>query len=69
MKARYDLPKHLAKAALYEADSYLRKKHESGVFDEGDPNHPMYNGNYNYATGKYTLLGVDQDEFMAKQYR
>lgn len=69
MKAQYDLPKHLAKAALREADSDLRKKHESGVFDEGDPNHPMYNGGYNYAAGKYVLFGVDQDEFMAKQYR
>lgn len=69
MTKRYDLPKHLASAAMKEADSQLRAKHARGEFDDGDPNNPMYNGGYNYATGKRVLFGYDQDEFMAKQHR
>ena len=69
MTKRYDLPKYLASAAMKEADSQLRAKHARGEFDDGDPNNPMYNEGYNYATGKRALFGYDQDEFMAKQYK
>ena len=69
MTKRYDLPTRLASAAVKEADSLLRAKHARGEFDDGDPNNPMYNEGYNYATGKRALFGYDQDEFMAKQYR
>ena len=69
MTKRYDLPKYLASAAMKEADSQLRAKHAGGEFDDGDPNNPRYNEGYNYVTGKRTIFGYDQDEFMAKQYR
>jgi hypothetical protein len=66
----YTLPKRLAQEAMRQADEELRKEHERGIFSEGDPNHPMYNNGYNYATGKYvSLFGYDQDEFMEKQYK
>ena len=65
----YDLPKHLAKKAMKEADDMIYAEHCKGIFQEGDPNHPKYNNGYNYATGKFvSLFGYDQDEFMAKQY-
>lgn len=65
----YDLPKKLTSQAMHEAESELRSKHLLGNFDEGDPNNPKYNEGYNYATGKRTLFGYKQDEFLAKQYR
>ncbi len=65
----YDLPKKLAAQAMREADNELHAKHLRGEFDEGDPNHPKYNGGYNYATGKFVLFGYEQDEFLAKQYK
>ena len=58
------------KLAFIAAEKELEEKHETGVFAEGDPNHPMYSNGYNYATGKYVnLFGYNQDEFMAKQYK
>mgnify|MGYP001209295787 CR=1 FL=1 len=65
----YDLPKLYADRAMKEADEQLRAQHKAGLFCDGDPNHPTYNDNYNYATGKYQLFGMDQDELMNKQYR
>ena len=66
----YNLPKRLAAQALREADNQLYSQHLSGVFDEGDPNHPMYNGGYNYATGQFvSLFGYKQNELLAKQYK
>lgn len=65
----YDLPKHIAKAAMCKADDELYTKHMRGEFDNGDPNHPKYNNGYNYATGKFvSLLGYAQDALLAKQY-
>lgn len=58
------------KLAFIAAEKELEAKHELGIFEDGDPNHPKYNNGYNYATGKYVnLFGYDQDEFMAKQYK
>ena len=65
----YDLPKKLAAQAMREADNELYAKHLRGEFDEGDPNHPKYNGGYNYATGKFNLFGYDEKEFLARQYK
>lgn len=66
----YNLPKRHAQEAMRRADNELRKQHEQDIFSEGDPNHPMYNNGYNYATGQYvSLFGYDQDEFMSKQYK
>lgn len=66
----YDLPKHLARAALREADKQIRAKHARGEFDEGDPNHPMYNNGINYVTGRpATLFGYETDSFLSRQYR
>ena len=68
-KQEYNLPKKLAAQAMIEADNELYSKHLRGEFDEGDPNHPKYNGGFNYATGKYvSLFGYKQDDFMAKQH-
>ena len=65
----YNLPKKLAEQAMREADNELYSKHLRGEFDEGDPNHPKFNGGYNYATGQFvSLFGYKQDEFIAKQY-
>ena len=65
----YDLPKKLAAQAMLEADNEIWAKHALGEFDDGDPNHPKYNNYFNYATGKYSLFGYTEDEFMAKQYK
>lgn len=65
----YDLPKKLANKAMKEADELIRKDHSNGKFDEGDPNNPIYNEGWNYATGQFvSLFGYKQDEFLAKQY-
>jgi hypothetical protein len=65
----YNLPKAYAQKAMKQADEELRRQHEKGIFGEGDPNNPIYNNGYNYATGKFVnLFGYDQDEFLAKQY-
>ena len=56
------------KQAFIDAEKEIERNHRNGIFSEGDPNHPMYNNGYNYATGKYvSLFGYDQDEFLAKQ--
>lgn len=58
------------KQAFIDAVKEIERDNENSIFSEGDPNHPMYNNRYNYATGKYvSLFGYDQDEFMAKQYK
>ena len=54
---------------MREADVQIRAQHRAGIFDDGDPNHPKYNGGINYATGKpATLFGYETLEFMARQY-
>ena len=66
----YDLPKKIAQQAMREADKILRDNHALGQFDEGDPNHPMYNAGVNYVTGlPVTLFGYDTSEFLGKQYK
>ena len=61
---------HGFQLAFIAAEKELEAKHDLGIFEDGDPNHPKYNNGYNYATGKYVnLFGYDQDEFMAKQYK
>lgn len=61
---------YYAQKAINESIEMLRKQHEKGIFDDGDPNHPKYNNGYNYATGQFvTLFGYGQDELMAKQYK
>lgn len=56
--------------AMREADESLRRQHAAGVFDDGDPNNPKYNGGYNYTTGRVeTLFGYETQAFLAKQYR
>ena len=57
------------KQAFIDAEKEIERNHKNGIFSEGDPNHPMYNNGYNYATQKYSLFGHDQDEFLAKQYK
>lgn len=71
MKAKtYDLPPHIARRAMRECDEAIRAQHRAGVFDEGDPNHPKYNGGINYATGKpVSLFGYETDAFLARQYK
>ena len=60
---------YTAQQAMQEAEEMIRKQHEKGVFDDGDPNHPKYNNGYNYATGQFvSLFGYSQDELLAKQY-
>lgn len=66
----YDLPRILAKRAMSEADKMLRDQHVLGQFDEGDPNHPMYNAGINYATGlPVSIFGYETSEFLDKQYK
>ena len=66
----YDLPQKLANTAMREADKMIRDGHVHGVFDEGDPNHPMYNGGINYITGlPVTIFGYETEEFLKKQYK
>ena len=66
----YNLPKRLAKQALHEADKMLRDQHVLGQFDDGDPNHPMYNAGINYATGlPVSIFGYETSEFLDKQYK
>lgn len=65
----HDLPKKLAAQAMREADNELYSKHLRGEFDDGDPNHPVHNDGYNYATGKRSLFGYGQDEFLSRQYK
>lgn len=56
------------KQAFVDADKSIERDHENGIFAEGNPNHPMYNNNYNYASKEYTIFGYAQKEFLAKQY-
>ena len=66
----YNLPKKLAEQAMRECDNQLRAQHKKGIFDEGDPNHPKFNGGFNYATGQYVqILGYTQTALLSKQYR
>jgi hypothetical protein len=66
----YDLPKKLADAAMREADRQIRANHARGIFDEGDPNHPMYNNGINYVTGlPVSLFGYEPRGFLARQYK
>ena len=66
----YDLPKHLARRAMREADELIRADHARGIFDDGDPNHPKYNNGINYVTGKPArIFGYETAEFMKRQYR
>lgn len=67
---RYNLPVKLVKEALRQVDKELYEKHLKGDFDIGDPNNPMYNNGWNYATGKFQqIFGMSQDELLAKQYK
>lgn len=62
-------PSKANQQAINEVYATLRKQHEKGIFDDGDPNHPKYNNGYNYATGQFvSLFGYSQDELLAKQY-
>ena len=66
----YDLSKRLAEQALHEADKMLRGQHAIGQFDEGDPNHPIYNAGINYVTGlPVRIFGYETSEFLDKQYK
>ena len=66
----YDLPRRLAKQAMHEVDKMLHDQHVLGQFDDGDPNHPMYNAGINYATGlPVSILGYETSEFLGKQYK
>ena len=66
----YELPRHLAKQAMREADRMLCDQHALGQFDDGDPNHPIYNAGVNYATGlPVSILGYETSEFLDKQYK
>jgi hypothetical protein len=48
------------RAAIAESNRDQDAKFAAGgPFDEGNPNHPMYD----------SLFGYERDEFMAKQYR
>ena len=60
---------HQYKQSFIDAGKLIERDHENGIFSEGDPNHPMYDNGYNYATQKYSLFGYEQDEFLAKQYK
>lgn len=62
---QYELPKARRVAALAMADKELRRNHEAGIIDEGDPNHPMYNGGLNYTK----LFGRSWEATMALQNR
>ena len=57
------------KQAFIEAEKSIERDHENGIFSEGDPNHPLYNNNYNYASKEYTLFGYTQKELMGRQYK
>ena len=66
----YDLPKKLSSEALRLADKELRDNHACGIFSDGDPNHPKFNGGINYITGKPdSIFGYETRDFMARQYR
>ena len=66
----YELPKGLIRQAMRESGEAIYASHISGVFDEGDPNHPMYNDGINYLTGKpATLFGYETNVFLKKQYK
>ena len=66
----YDLPRRLAKQAMQEVDKILRDQHVLGQFDDGDPNHPIYNAGINYATGlPVSIFGYETSEFLGKQYK
>lgn len=70
MTHSYDLPKHLARRAMREADDELRAQHRASVFNDGDPNHPKHNNGINYATGKpAAIFGYETKAFLARQYR
>lgn len=57
------LPKRLVEDALAKADADLRAKHEASLFDDGDPNHPKYNGGINYTR----CVGLTWADIRAKQ--
>ena len=57
------------KQAFIDAEKAIERDHESGIFSDGNPNHPMYNDGYNYCTKGYNLFGYEQNEFLAKQYK
>lgn len=66
----YNLPRKIAQQAIREAGKLLDDQHAMGIFDDGDPNHPMYNNGINYVTGlPVQLFGYDVVEFMGKQYK
>lgn len=65
----YTLPAKMNKQALRDGEKEIEAKHEKGIFDIGDPNHPDYNNGYNYATQSYRLFWYEQAEFLAKQYK
>ena len=66
----YELPQKIATQAIRQADLELRAKHISGIFSEGDANHPKFNGGIDYTTGKpASIFGYATNEFMALQYR
>jgi len=53
-----------------DAVNELYAKESLGQFDEGNPNHPMYNNGFDYTKNEYvSLFGYKQREFMAKQYK
>lgn len=63
-QAVFDSPQALkaAQAGHRQACAELDAQfHAGGPFDEGNPNHPMYNTK--------TLFGYPEKEFLAKQYR
>lgn len=56
------------KQALIQAEKEIERDHLSGKFSDGNPNHPMYNNNYNYAAKEYVLFGYKEKEFLNRQY-
>ena len=55
---------------MRDAEKLIESDHALGIFDDGDPNHPMYNNGINYKTGlPLSLFGYNVDEFLAKQYK
>lgn len=65
----YTLPAKMNKQIMRDCEKEIEARHKKGIFDIGDPNHPDYNGGYNYATQSYMLFGYEQAEFLDKQYK
>lgn len=62
-----DIPKKYADKAIRESKEQLHAQALVGIFDEGDPNHPMYNNGINYATKlPANLFGYCAKEFLQK---